>query len=176
MFISRRNLAGGLLLAMLLVGACGDDDAADVADGVIEITGIDYGYEGVPEQIRAGSSIRLINASEVEVHEIVAVRLDDAENRPVSELAGVPPEELGSLLDGLQTVVVAPPVDSGFVVEGDGTLSQPGRYAFFCLIPTGADPEEYLAAAAEAAGGPPQVDGGPPHLVAGMYAEVDVVE
>ena len=31
-------------------------------------------------------------------------------------------------------------------------------------------------AAAESAGGPPQVEGGPPHFVNGMFAEVTVVE
>ncbi|MDZ7732776.1 MAG: hypothetical protein U5R31_06345 [Acidimicrobiia bacterium] len=59
-------------------------------------------------------------------------------------------------------------------VEGDGVIDEPGRYAFICAIPTGADPQEYLAAAAEAEGGPPQVEGGPPHFVEGMYAEVTV--
>jgi hypothetical protein len=55
-------------------------------------------------------------------------------------------------------------------------LSEPGRYAVICAIPTGADPAEYLEAAAEAEGGPPEVAGGPPHLAMGMYGEVTVVE
>jgi hypothetical protein len=42
------------------------------------------------------------------------------------------------------------------------------------VIPTGADPDEYLAAAAEAEGGPPDVAGGPPHIAAGMFAELVV--
>lgn len=69
-------------------------------------------------------------------------------------------------------MVIAPPGDSGFAVEGTGVLSEPGRYAVICAIPTGADPDEYLAAAAESEGGPPQVAGGPPHLAMGMFAEV----
>jgi hypothetical protein len=43
-----------------------------------------------------------------------------------------------------------------------------------CAIPTGVDPEEYLAAAAGAAGGPPDVAGGPPHFTHGMAAELIV--
>jgi hypothetical protein len=57
---------------------------------------------------------------------------------------------------------------------GDGTLSEPGRYLILCSIPTGADPDEYLKAAAESQGGPPEVPGGPPHLVNGMYGEIVV--
>jgi hypothetical protein len=43
-----------------------------------------------------------------------------------------------------------------------------------CFIPTGADPQEYLTAAQEATDGPPQVEGGPPHVVHGMFAEFTV--
>lgn len=43
-----------------------------------------------------------------------------------------------------------------------------------CFIPTGADPEKYLDAAAASSGEPPVVSGGPPHFVNGMYAELVV--
>jgi hypothetical protein len=62
------------------------------------------------------------------------------------------------------------------VVEGTGTLSEAGRYALICVIPTGADPDEYLAAAAASEGGPPDVEGGPPHIVQGMFAELTVID
>ena len=75
---------------------------------------------------------------------------------------------------GVDTVIVAPPSGDGLVVEGTGVLTEPGRYAIICVIPTGADPGEYLAAAAEAEGGPPDVAGGPPHIVEGMFAELTV--
>jgi hypothetical protein len=57
---------------------------------------------------------------------------------------------------------------------GDGTLSEPGRYGVFCAIPVGADPDEYLDAAATSQGGPPEVEGGPPHFTQGMYGELTV--
>ena len=41
-------------------------------------------------------------------------------------------------------------------------------------IPTGADPQAYLKAAAESEGGPPQTGGGPPHFVNGMFGEIAV--
>ena len=52
---------------------------------------------------------------------------------------------------------------------GDGTLTEPGRDLAICVIPTGADPGEYLDAAATSEG-PPQVAGGPQHVANGMYA------
>jgi hypothetical protein len=71
-------------------------------------------------------------------------------------------------------VALAPPGEDGMFVVGDGTITEPGRYAVICAIPVGADPEEFMAAAAEASSGPPQVEGGPPHFTQGMYAELVV--
>ena len=56
---------------------------------------------------------------------------------------------------------------------GDGVLRTPGRYLVICATPTGADPCAYLAAAADSEG-PPDVPGGPPHFVHGMFTEVVV--
>ncbi|MGI9646011.1 MAG: hypothetical protein ACR2O6_11950 [Ilumatobacteraceae bacterium] len=110
------------------------------------------------------------------MHEVVAVRLPDDEDRPVSELVQLPPEELAAFFPEVETVVVAPPASAGFPVEGTGELTRSGRYALVCVIPTDADPEEYLAAAAAAEGGPPDVAGGPPHIAQGMFAELTVVD
>ncbi len=40
-----------------------------------------------------------------------------------------------------------------------------------CVVPTGADPDEYMAALPESDGAP-QVEGGPPHIVHGMIGGV----
>jgi hypothetical protein len=73
-------------------------------------------------------------------------------------------------------VLLQPPgSDEQIVAVGDGTLTEPGRYVLMCFIPTGADPDEYLAAAAASDGeAPTGVAGGPPHVVNGMYAELQV--
>ena len=55
---------------------------------------------------------------------------------------------------------------------GDGKLTEKGRYAVICTIPTGADPQAYLNA--PPSDGPPNVPGGPPHLVNGMFGEITV--
>jgi len=150
----------------------GESDGA-VTD-LVEVTTIDYAYVGLPTELSAGTEVRLVNDSTTEVHEFVAVRLPDDEARSVADLVQLPPEEFGALLADVETVIVAPPSSDGLVVEGTGVLAEPGRYAIVCVIPTGADPQEYLAAAAEAEGGPPDVAGGPPHIVEGMFAEVTV--
>lgn len=173
------------LLAFALVGAaCSGNDAdettttteGEAAAPSVEVRAVDYGYAGLPAEIAAGTEIKLVNESDTELHEFVAIKLADDDTRSAVELVQLPPEELGALFASVTTVIIAPPNEAGFPVEGTGVLTEPGRYAIICAIPTGADPDEYLAAAAEAEGGPPQVDGGPPHFVQGMVTEVTVVD
>lgn len=171
----RRTIA--LLTTALLTAAlagCSGDAAPDSA--AVELT--DYAYTGLPEELAAGATLTIDNTSPDELHELVAVRLPDDEERSVEELLQLPPEELAAFFPGVATVLLqAPGSDETIVAEGDGTLTEPGRYLVLCAIPTGADPGEYLAAAAAAEGGPPQgVEGGAPHFVNGMWAEVTVVE
>lgn len=140
----------------------------------VAVTAIDYAFVGLPASVPAGTTFTLSNDSDTEVHELVAIRLPDDETRPVSELVQLSPEEFGAFFPLVKTVIIAPPAADGFAVEGTGELSEPGRYALICVIPTGADPDEYMTAAAEAEGGPPDVAGGPPHIVHGMFAEIVV--
>ncbi len=174
--ISRGRAAAMMTAALALsplLGACGSDEP-DAVSGPIELTAIDYTFVDVPERVTAGATLTLQNDSDKEVHEVVAIRLPDDEDRSVEELVQLPPDQLAGFFPFVETVLVAPPGESGFAVEGTGALTEPGRYALICVIPTGADPQEYLTAAAEAEGGPPDVAGGPPHIVEGMFAELVV--
>jgi plastocyanin len=186
-----------LLLPILglaaITAGCGDDDddaadtsatettaadtsaAEDVDADVIEVIAVDYGFDDLPATVPAGTTLTLQNSSDREVHELVAMALPAGETRSVEELLALPEEELGALF-AVQpgTVLVAPPGEGSFAAVGDGSLTEPGRYVIACFIPTGADPEEFLQAAQEAEGGPPQVAGGPPHFTAGMFAELTV--
>jgi len=128
----------------------------------------------VPASVEAGTELQLTNVSSDEVHELVLTRLPDDEERSIEEIIEQPrPEVEGIVMGGLAGVSVAPPEAPGNVVEGELVLDEPGRYALLCFIPTGADPDEYLAAAQESEG-PPDVEGGPPHMFQGMHAEIVV--
>jgi hypothetical protein len=169
--LARAAAVGALAVAF---AACADDDAAD-EPGVIEVNAVDFDFENLPDSVPAGTRFTLTNSAPSELHEIVAFRIPDDEERPVSELITLPPEELGPLFAGEPaTVLLTPPGGDQVAAVGDGTLSEPGRYIILCAIPTGVAPEVYLEAAAASEGGPPQVDGGPPHFVHGMWAELEV--
>ncbi len=143
---------------------------------VVTIEGVDYAFNDVPSSVTAGTRLAFRNAAPAELHELVAFRLSDGDDIALGDLAQLPAEELGPRLGAPVTVLLQPPgTDQQIVAVGDGTLEEPGRYVLMCFIPTGADPQEYLAAAAASDGeAPTGVAGGPPHFVNGMYAELQV--
>ncbi|MET0909761.1 MAG: hypothetical protein ABWZ99_09840 [Ilumatobacteraceae bacterium] len=200
--IARTRPATRLTLAALLVAtvaagaACGSDDDSSssttpVADTVpagtapsgieptgtvIEVDAVDYAFENLPDTVSAGTRLTLVNNANAELHELVAIRLADDELRSVDELVHLPEAELGAILGAAPpaAVLLAAPGAEQVAAVGDGTLTQPGRYLVFCSIPSGVAPDVYLDAAAASNGAPPQVDGGPPHFVHGMFAELTV--
>ena len=173
-----------LAVAGALFVACSDDEEPEatateeaMAEAVV-VTAVDYGFEGLPESVKAGTKISLVNSSAAELHEFVAVLLPAGEERPAAELMALPEEELFALMgDGEPaSVILAAPgtgADANIVAVGDGTLTVAGRYLILCAIPVGADPAAYAAAAATS-DGPPEVEGGPPHFVQGMFGELTV--
>ena len=101
-------------------------------------------------------------------------RLADGDSRPVADIVHHDLE--ATLSSGPPALVIlAPPGAEQIVAVGDGALHEPGRYVAVCMIPTGADAQAYLEAAASSGGAPPSVPGGPPHVMQGMFAEVTVV-
>src|SRR5690606_22129873 len=140
---------------------------------------VDYGFEGLPETVEAGSTITMTNASEAEVHELVAFLLPEDETRSAEELLALPEEEQAALIGEAPPalVLVAMPgtgPEENIVAVGDGTLTQAGRYLVACFIPVGADPEAFLEAAQASGDEPPATEGGAPHFTEGMFAEVTV--
>jgi hypothetical protein len=176
---------------VVLLTGCGDDDGDDEAGGTtttapdttapadggdaVEVTAVDFAFEGLPDSVAAGTTFSLVNAAEAELHELVAIRMPDDETRSLEELMA-DPSQLDAVFATAEpaTVVIARPGETGEAVLGDGSIAEPGRYAVFCAIPTGVDPDEYLNAPPSEEG-PPQVEGaGPPHFLSGMYAELTV--
>lgn len=177
----RRLLATGAALTLPFgLVACSDDDASSASTptnqadgpGIVEVVAVDFGFEGLPDSVAAGTRLRLRNEASHELHELVAFRLSDDETRSIDEIVTLPPPEMQAVLGEPTTVILAPPSSEQVAIPiGDGVLSEPGRYAIICLIPTGVDADEYLAAAATSSG-PPDVGGGAPHIAHGMYAEL----
>lgn len=171
----RRYAAIAAVALGLLAAACGDDTTTSSPSSdsrTVSVKAVDYGFEGLPSSVKAGTALRLTNESKLEAHELVAVKLPDNERRPVADLLKLPEAQLMGMFTGPPALVLLAPPGGGdqIVAEGDGTLKEPGRYLVLCNVPTGADASAFLNST-----GPGQVTGGPPHHVHGMYAELTVL-
>ena len=142
-----RKILTYTIAAALAIASCGGDaepttttteTATTGASPVLEVTGVDFGYVGLPETVSAGTTIEFTNDSAAELHEFVAIRLPEDEVRSVEELVASP--DLAELFPFVSTVILAPPGADGIVAVGEATFSEPGRYAVICAIPTGAGP------------------------------------
>lgn len=180
-------LAGSLGLA-----ACGSDDDTPAMSGdattstteeettttapeaeTVEVTGIDYAFEGIPTEVEAGTEFTFTNGSDKEAHEMVLMRIADGETRSIDELLALPEEEAEQVAE-FQGVAVAMPGEEGKVLDGELVAAEPGRYVALCFIPVGADPAA-MAEAMESEGPPPEdPNAGPPHFVQGMKMEFTV--
>lgn len=166
----KRNVLLACAALLLVLGACGNAEPE-----TIEVVAVDFAFEGLPASVDAGTTLTLRNDAASELHELVAIRLDDDEERSVADLMALAPDELMSVLSAEPATVILAPAGGPQVAVpvGDGTLTEPGRYAIICMIPTGVDGAAYMEAAATS-DGPPDVGGGPPHIVHGMFAEIEV--
>jgi hypothetical protein len=118
----------------------------------VEVAGIDYAFEGIPETIEAGkTAFTFTNEAPEEFHEMVVFLIADGEDRPLDELLALGEAEAAELLTP-QTAAFAPP---GGTFTAFAEL-EPGRYAAVCFVPVGG------------------AEDGAPHFVEGMLAEFDV--
>jgi hypothetical protein len=135
-----------------------------LADGCgwqsLDVTGVDFAFEGVPEELEAGMTvITLENGTESgELHEIALMKLADDADITLDELLALSQEEAQQYLDP-----EVPPVFA-FAMPGqtNGISADlaPGDYVYACFIPTGTTME------AEGQGAP--------HFMEGMAGELTV--
>jgi hypothetical protein len=156
----------------------GDATDSGIEDGVLTVELVDYGFEGLPESVPAGTKLQVENTSSAEYHEMVVFKLPEGETRTAEEIVALPEEEQGALFAGPPAAVLLAGPNGGeqIAAVGDGTLAEPGNYVMFCAIPVGADPEVYAQAAENPDAGPPAEDpnAGPPHFTEGMFADLVV--
>lgn len=192
MTLSRRTraLTALALTGTLALAACGSDDDEPAASGdpatteaeapetteaeILEVTGIDYAFEGIPSTVAAGTELTFVNGSEEEAHELILMRINDDETRGVQELLQLPEEEAMKSVTMKGVAVAATPGSEGEVVDGELVVDEPGRYVALCFIPVGADPVAMQEA--QDSGEPPaeDPDAGPPHFTRGMVQEFTV--
>jgi plastocyanin len=137
--------------------------------GSIEVSGVDYRFEGLPGSVPAGTTLTFRNDGE-EVHEMVVMRRNDGVSKPFMAILGqgeaAAREEVTVL-----GATAAPPDQAG---PNGITVDQPGDYALVCFIPVGTTPGGSGRPGGTPAGsGPP---GAPPHFVRGMITEFTVTE
>ena len=156
----------------------------------IEVTAVDYAFEGLPETIEAQTTGFALTNGGGEVHELAVMRINDGVDQSIEELLELPEEEAETMVEFVGGVFAEPG-------EGDTAFLrlEPGRYAALCFLPVGSTSMEVLeqaeAAASEAPSAPagdaptaaaspapgasegqPQL--GPPHFTQGMTAEFTV--
>jgi hypothetical protein len=172
------------LVAGLAFSACGsDDDSSSAATTAplpgavtsttvavideVEVHAIDFAFTGLPEKVPAGTRLKFVNDAETEVHELVAFRLPEGEERSVEEILELPEDEAEALMGGgpPALVIMAAPGGEEIHAVGDGVLSEPGRYLIMCSVPEGSDASILDSDA------PPSSDL-PPHFAHGMHAEL----
>ena len=123
------------------------------ADARLDVTGIDFGFEGLPATVDAGrAAIRFTNATTSgEMHELVLMRRNDGTTESV--------EELMALGDGAMDKLTMTGVAFADAAGTESVLLtdlEPGGYIAICMIPVG--------------GG----ETGDPHAAHGMVAELEV--
>jgi uncharacterized cupredoxin-like copper-binding protein len=122
----------------------------------IDATAVDYGFEGVPDELSTGYHVVTFSNEGQEQHEMFALRFNEGTTESIDELFELSEDEAFSKIT---------PVNAAFASPGGSetvswNLTEPGRYAIVCFIPVGSVGE---------------TEGdGPPHFTEGMIHEFTV--
>jgi hypothetical protein len=120
----------------------------------VDVTGVDFAYEGVPETIEAGTvAFGFENAAETEDHMMGIIKKADGVDLTWDELLALPEEESEDKVEFKGEAFAPAGESSSALAELD-----PGEYAMICFIPVGS----------------PNAEDGPPHFTEGMIQEFTV--
>jgi hypothetical protein len=118
---------------------------------VVEVTAVDYRFDGLPETLEAGTVGFKMTNEGAEPHVMLLFRYNDGDTTTLDELLAMPEDEAGQHV----TMAGAAFAEPGEWGAGFAEL-EPGRYAAVCPIPMGG------------------TDSGPPHFMEGMATEFEV--
>jgi len=118
----------------------------------IDVTASEYAFEGIPATVPAGTVAFSFTNGGSEAHELIMFKRADGEERPIDELLALPEDQMFSAL----SFAGAAQAEPGKTTASIPTLD-PGKYIGVCFLPTGG------------------VEDAPPHFMAGMTAEFEVV-
>jgi hypothetical protein len=134
---------------------------------LLDISGTDYEYSGVPESLVAGPQVmRFTNGAPEEHHELVLFQVKAGDDKPVRKILRLPDKKL-SKATRVVAAAIAEPGDLKTLVL---TL-EPGRYIYACFLDEGttsSDGEDH-------SGTEHGNEGAAPHWRQGMFGEFEVV-
>ena len=117
----------------------------------VDVTGVEYAFEGVPDSVPAGTVAFTFSNEGEEPHEMLLFRKVDGETASFEEIFSGPEEESEGKIE-FAGATFAEPGDEGSAL----TDLSAGDYAMVCFVPVG--------------GG----EDGPPHVSEGMFKEFTV--
>jgi uncharacterized cupredoxin-like copper-binding protein len=116
----------------------------------VDVTAVEYAFEGVPETVPAGTTGFTLTNDGDEAHEMVIFRITDGVTGPIEDLFAASEEEIEQNVTFAGAALADPGQSGTSFVE-----LEPGRYGAICFVPTGGED-------------------GPPHFTQGMTAEFEV--
>ncbi len=151
---------GRLVAVMLIVlggAACGERQEATVADTTsapsttavpaaegtgLDLTAVDYGFEGIPQSVPAGPVTVTLTNEGAEEHQAVLVRLDDGVTPEQYTAAAA--EDAAAAYGMLEGFGGPSPLAPGETVSATSVLT-PGTYLALCFIPSPSDGTAHAA-------------------------------
>jgi hypothetical protein len=121
----------------------------------LEVTGVNYEYENLPDALPAEVVAVTFHNEGDEMHEVGFARINDEVNESVEQVLATPLDQLFTKID-FTGLAIAPPGQADTVFFE----FTPGRYAAACFIPQGTKHDA--------------VGTGPPHFTLGMLGELTI--
>lgn len=118
----------------------------------VEVTALDYAFEGVPETVPAGPVAITFTNEGGEVHELALLRINDDVDQAFDEVLQLPEEEARRKVAFSGQVFAFPGVSDSIFLD-----LEPGRFGIACFVPVGSTPQAVQSG--------DEVEG-PPHAIA----------